>query len=171
MTQSSMMSDLGETASSSMASSNVNPSIFEPSASERTVHSQRNLTRAIVDADPQLKDLQHDLLILTSFNENETLHWRPSWFKQEDFSERFWTLHNPPNVVTERIPQISRGRQYYMRRMRRTEDVPPAYIKSWDHWRWYCDMYGVPHDFLCEGHIKLISLGLPQDENGLLGSM
>ncbi|KAH7402691.1 hypothetical protein BKA66DRAFT_390198, partial [Pyrenochaeta sp. MPI-SDFR-AT-0127] len=112
--------------------------------------------------------LQQDLLVLTSFNENETLHWRPSWFKQGPFSEKFWTLQNPPNVVTERMPQLNKGRNYYTRRMRRNDDLPPTYIKSWDHWRWYCGVYGIPDDFLCEEQIRLMSLGLPRDQSGSL---
>ena len=128
----------------------------------------KDLTQEMVDVNPQLKRLQQDLLILTSFNENETLHWRPSWFKQESFSERFWTLQNPPNVITERIPHVKKGWDYYTRRMRRYEDSPPTYIKNWDHWRQYCDLYGVPYDYLCEEQVKLMRMGLPRDNNGSL---
>ncbi|CAO2657304.1 Nn.00g034300.m01.CDS01 [Neocucurbitaria sp. VM-36] len=125
-----------------------------------------NLTQAAVDVDYQLKRIQQDLLILTSINENETIHWRPSWFNQEPFSNKFWTLQNPPNVITERIPHKYRGRQYYTRRMRQADDPPPLYIKTWHHWRRYCDMYGLPQEFLSEGQIELMRLGLLRNEQG-----
>ncbi|CBX94821.1 hypothetical protein LEMA_P118240.1 [Plenodomus lingam JN3] len=92
--------------------------------------------------------LQHDLLLLTSFNDNTTLHWRPSWFPQTPFAASFWTLHNPPNVVTESLPQVGRGRRYYTRRMRRVGDPPPVYIKTGEAWDRYCGLYGVPRGFL-----------------------
>ena len=130
----------------------------------------KGLTQKIVDATPRLKRLQQDLLILTSFNENETLHWRPSWFKQEPFSESFWTLHNPPNVVTERVPSGTRGRDCFTRRMRCGSSQPP-FIKTWDHWRHYCNLYGVPYDFLCEEQVELMRLGLPRDEAGSVCGM
>jgi hypothetical protein len=53
------------------------------------------------------KRLQLDLLLLTSFPDNSTLYWRPPWFAQLPPPLSHWTLHNPPNVVTERLPQTS----------------------------------------------------------------
>jgi hypothetical protein len=128
-----------------------------------------NLTQDMVDADPELKRFQQDLLILTSFNDNETLHWRPSWFKQEPYSKHFWTLYNPPNVVTEHLPDNKpRKRLVYTRRMRRAEDDPPSYIKTWDQWYHVCDLRGVPHDFLCKEQVELMRLGLSRDGSGKL---
>jgi hypothetical protein len=37
-----------------------------------------DLTQPMVEANPELKRLQQDLLILTSFNDNSSLYWRPS---------------------------------------------------------------------------------------------
>lgn len=128
-----------------------------------TVHIPKDLTQAQVSANPQLKRCQQDLLILTSFNENESLHWRPSWFAQELNSKHFWTLHNPPNVVTERMPYSGKGRAYFTRRLRTAGDAGPYFIKSWAHWAEYCTMYGVPSDFLCEVQIELLRLGLLRD--------
>ncbi|RMZ72257.1 hypothetical protein GMOD_00007269 [Pyrenophora seminiperda CCB06] len=128
-----------------------------------------NLTQARVDRDPQLKRLQQDLLILTSFNDNSTLHWRPSWFKQDPFNKKFWTLHNPPNVVTLKIPSTRPPtKEYYTRRMRRSGDQEPIYIKDWGQWRRYCDIYGVPYDFLCEEQIAFMHLGTPRNAKGEL---
>jgi len=125
-----------------------------------------NLTQAIVDADPQLKRFQRDLIILTSFNDNSTLHWRPSWFAQDPHAKHFWTLHNPPNVVTEMLPHPHLGRVVYTRRMRREGDRPPAYIKTWEQWERYCDLRGVSRDFLCKAQIELVRLGLGRDGKG-----
>ncbi|KAF2856930.1 hypothetical protein T440DRAFT_524813 [Plenodomus tracheiphilus IPT5] len=127
-----------------------------------------DLTPTLINANPALKRLQQDLIILTSLNENETLHWRPSWFEHGPFSETFWTLFNPPNVVTERLPQVHRGRTYYTRRMRRDDDPPPFFIKSWDAWTRYRYMYGIPYTFLCTEHIELLRMGLPRDKMGKL---
>jgi hypothetical protein len=116
-----------------------------------------------------LKRLQFDLLLLTSFSDNSTLHWRPSWFSQAPFSLSPWTLHNPPNVVTERLPQAAaHSRHVYTRRMRRAGDPAPAYIKTWEHWRRVCALYGVPEDFLCEEQVGLMREGLLRDEDGAL---
>lgn len=125
-----------------------------------------NLTQPIVDADPQLKRFQQDLIILTGFHENDTLHWRPSWFQQEPFSTNFWTLYNPPNVVTELLPGSKLGRLVYTRRMRHSSDPTPSYIKTWAHWDRVCDLRGIPRDFLCEKQIELMRLGLPRDAGG-----
>jgi hypothetical protein len=48
-----------------------------------TVHTQTD-----VNAKPKVKRLQQDLLVLTSFKDNSTLHWRPIWFSQEAFANR-----------------------------------------------------------------------------------
>jgi hypothetical protein len=126
------------------------------------------LTQDIVNADPQLKRFQKDLLILTSFNDNSTLHWRPSWFQQESFSANFWTLYNPPDVVTELLPHPPMGRLVYTRRMRHTSDPPASYIRTWQHWSRVCDLRGIPRDFLCEKQIELMRLGLPRDTAGTI---
>ena len=118
------------------------------------------LTQTEVNANPKLKRLQQDLLILTGFNDNYTLYWRPAWFSQTTSANRMWTLHNPPNVVTEALPNDCKGVQMYSRRMRRVNDPPPQYIASWDHWKRYCDLYGVPFDFLCEEQVRLMRVGL-----------
>lgn len=107
-----------------------------------------------------MQRFQQDLLILSSLNENQTLLWRPPWFNQEPFSGRFWTLHNPPNVVTERINSVEQGREYFTRRGRQDGDAPPAFIKTWAEWKYYCGLYGVPEDLFCKDHIFLLRLGL-----------
>ncbi|KAF2032222.1 hypothetical protein EK21DRAFT_61407 [Setomelanomma holmii] len=129
-----------------------------------------NLTQADVDADPHHKRLQRDLLILTSFNEGSTLHWRPLWFTSEDkFPDQSWTLFNPPDVVTEFLPSNTKEkypRQVHTRRMRRPEDPEPSYIKTWEHWERVCELRGVPRDVLCEEHVRLMRLGVPRDGKG-----
>ena len=125
-----------------------------------TLNIPENLTHELIEKVPELKRWQEDLLILTSFNDNSTLHWRPSWFAQSGCSTGFWTLHNPPGVVTEFLPMKELGRPVTTRRIRRYGDVPAPYIKSWDHWYRYCEMYRVPVDFLCEEQIRLMRLGL-----------
>ncbi|KAH6538279.1 hypothetical protein HBI81_056180 [Parastagonospora nodorum] len=122
------------------------------------------LTQALVLSNPQLRRLQQDLLVLTSFNENSTLHWRPPWFAQDLHAARFWTLYNPPNVVTELLPHAPLGQLVYTRRMRRAGDMPPAYITTWKHWNRVCDSAGVPRDWLNEEYVELMKLGLPRDE-------
>ncbi|KAF3004266.1 hypothetical protein E8E13_008200 [Curvularia kusanoi] len=112
---------------------------------------------------PSASRLQQDLLLLTSFNDNSTLHWRPSWFPQTGAT---WTLHNPPNVVTERLPTTQRGLQLYTRRMRRPEDPEPLYIKTRAHWERYCALYSVPEEFLCEEQVRAMRVGLERDEEG-----
>jgi hypothetical protein len=128
----------------------------------------QNLTQALVNADPQLKRFQQDLLVLTSFNENETLHWRPSWFTQTPYNECFWTLYNPPNVVTEQLPHTAKGRVVYTRRMRRPDDAAPVFIKTWEAWYRVCELRGVPSNFLSEEQVELMRLGLPRDGKGLI---
>jgi hypothetical protein len=119
-----------------------------------------------VDSSPAVKRLQQDLLILTGFNDNSSLHWRPAWFDEGRFEGSMWTLHNPPNVVTEPLPNNRKGMQLYTRRMRRGSDLLPQYIKSWDHWARYCDIYGIPHDFLSEEQVRLMRTGLPRAADG-----
>ncbi|OAL56765.1 hypothetical protein IQ07DRAFT_18007 [Pyrenochaeta sp. DS3sAY3a] len=119
------------------------------------------LTKSPINLNGNMQRFQQDLLILSSLNDNQTLLWRPPWFKQEPFSGRFWTLHNPPNVVTERINSVQ-GRQYFTRRGRQDGDAPPAYIKTWAEWKYYCELYGVPEDLFCKDHIFLLRLGLPK---------
>jgi hypothetical protein len=127
-----------------------------------------NFTQDIVNASPDLKRFQQDLLILTSFNDNSSLHWRPSWFPQDVYAKTFWTLHNPPDVVTELLPHAPRGRLVYSRRMRIPSDPLPIHIKTTEHWNHVCDLQGVPRDYLCERHIELMRLGLPRDAQGRL---
>lgn len=137
----------------------------------QTLRITANLTQDMVDTDPELKHFQQDLLILTSFNETETFHWRPSWFQQESYSTKFWTLYNPQDVVTEYLPgKRPQKWQNYTRRMRRVSDGPSSYIKTWDDWYRVCDLRGMPRDFLCEEQVELMRLGLPRDGDGnLLG--
>lgn len=130
-----------------------------------------NITQDIVEADPKLKRLQQDLLVLTSFNDNSTLHWRPSWFPQGPFSGRFWTLHNRPDVVTECLPNHSHGRQVFTRRMRRAGERLSSYIRDDNRWKSYCKQFGVPEDFLCAEQIELMRLGLPKSIDGTLCGM
>ncbi|KAF2643028.1 hypothetical protein P280DRAFT_394422 [Massarina eburnea CBS 473.64] len=129
-----------------------------------------DLTQANVLADAQLTRLQKDLLILTSLPENSTLNWRPKWFAQPTvtFKTGLWTLYNPPDVVTETLPVRAplAGRQEMTRRMRRVGDAAPTWIKTGEAWERYCEMYGVPWDFLCEEQVKLMRLGLCRDEHG-----
>lgn len=123
-----------------------------------------------IDADPNIKRLQQDLLILTSFNDNSTLYWRPAWFTQGSFLGNMWTFHNPPDVVTEQLPNDHRGIQLFTRRIRRANDPLPQYVKSWSHWRRYCDLYGIPHDFLSKEQVHLTRMGLVRSSDGLLRS-
>lgn len=117
-----------------------------------------DLTQSLVLSSPRLHRLQQDLLVLTSFNENSTLHWRPSWFAQDPHAASFWTLYNPPNVVTELLPHKKLGRLVYTRRMRREGDEEPMYVKSWEQWERMCDLRGVPRGWLGE-EVSFFSLG------------
>ncbi|KAF2632696.1 hypothetical protein BU25DRAFT_470593 [Macroventuria anomochaeta] len=126
------------------------------------------LTQTEVDPNPTVKRFQQDLLILTGFNDNSILHWRPVWFSQNSSTSGMWTLHNPPNIVTERLPNNCKEAQLFTRRMRQIRDPPPQYIKSWDHWKRYCDLCGAPHNFLCEKHVWLMRMGLPRSPDGFL---
>jgi hypothetical protein len=144
------------------------PSSLSSTSSTSPSTPPAKLTQAHVNANRQLKRFQQDLLILTSFNENETLHWRPPWFTQESHAASFWTLYNPPNVVTELLPHAKLGKLVYTRRMRIPKDPPPAYIKTWQHWNHVCDSLGVPRDFLSEAQVELMRLGLPRNAQGEL---
>ncbi|KAF2747599.1 hypothetical protein M011DRAFT_380824, partial [Sporormia fimetaria CBS 119925] len=128
------------------------------------------LTQPPVISNPPLHRLQKDLLILTSFPENSTLHWRPSWFPTSPHAtaEKFWTLHNPPNVVTEHLPAPEGVTPRYTRRLRIASDPPPAYIKTWEAWKRVCNAQGVPSDWLSESKIGLLRLGLPRNEHGVV---
>ncbi|KAH7405811.1 hypothetical protein DE146DRAFT_608776 [Phaeosphaeria sp. MPI-PUGE-AT-0046c] len=128
----------------------------------------RNLTQSLVNANPRLRRLQRDLLVLTSFNETSTLHWRPSWFAQDPHAANFWTLYNPPNVVTELLPHKKLGKLVYTRRMRRKGDPEPMYIKSWEEWERVCELRGVPKGWLSEEMVGLMRMGLPRDRKGNL---
>ena len=123
-----------------------------------------------MDSSPTVKRFQQDLLILTGFNDNSSLHWRPAWFVEGRAKGMMWTLHNPPNVVTEPLPNDGKEMQMYTRRMRRGNDPPPLYIKDWDHWARYCGIYGIPHDFLNEDQVRLMRVGLPTNANGSICS-
>ncbi|KAJ4357438.1 uncharacterized protein N0V89_002013 [Didymosphaeria variabile] len=135
-----------------------------------------DLTQAAVEASPQLKRLQQDLLVLTSFVDNSSLTWRPSWFSDDSsYQSVFWTLHNPPHVVTEEMPKEAvYGKQalwragVMTRRMRKEGDREPLWMKTQAQWERYCDMYGIPYDFLCEDQIRLLRLGLPRSNDGQL---
>ncbi|KAF2738409.1 hypothetical protein EJ04DRAFT_549905 [Polyplosphaeria fusca] len=137
-------------------------------SNDPNVDGQKILTQDIVEKLRPLKRLQLDLLILTSFSDNSTVHWRPSWFEHGCFAEGFWTLHNPPNVVTEQLPSKPGEISILTRRMRRLDDPPPIFIKTKTHWEQYCRMYGVPENFLCEEQVQLIRMGLPKNDLGML---
>lgn len=77
-------------------------------------------TQKDADSNWSAKRLQQDVLILTSFNDKPSLYLRPAWFKEEYTSGRMWTLHNPPNVVTQLLPNAFGVMQMYTRCMRRT---------------------------------------------------
>jgi hypothetical protein len=140
---------------------------FPPPASPpKTPSIPTDLTQTLVNANHQLKRFQQDLLILTSFHDTSTLHWRPFWFPQEPNSTSFWTLYNPPNVVTELLPHARLGRLVYTRRMRRPSDAEPVYVKTWAQWERVCDLRGVPRDYLSEEQVGLMRMGLARDAKG-----
>lgn len=143
------------------------PGNFALNSDKPTFCIPTNLTQTTVDANPELKRIQQDLLVLTSLPDNSSLTWRPSWFFPPNFISTHWTLHNPPHVVTEHLPRDGvLGRQVMTRRMRREGDTAPPYLKTWTQWDRYCGMYGVPRDFLCEDQIRLLRLGLPRCSDG-----
>jgi hypothetical protein len=144
----------------------THPTALASPLSTLVVHTAPNQAATI--ANPTLRRFQQDLLILTSFPDNSTLDWRPPWFAQIPFAASTWTLHNPPDVVTERLPYMDHGKHTYTRRMRRADDPPPAFIKTRQHWLRVCKLYGVPKDFLCEKQVRLMRLGLVRDGGGVL---
>jgi hypothetical protein len=149
------------------------PKNMAPPGPSPTFNIPTDLTQPLVEANSELKRLQQDLLILTSFNDNSSLYWRPSWFNAPSLSADLWTLHNPPHVVSEQLPRRPQGRQIMTRRLRRFRDAEPAYIKTQKDWNRHCNLYGVPHDFLCEDQVRLLRLGLPRtvDEWGSMDGM
>ncbi|KAF3032261.1 hypothetical protein E8E12_004053, partial [Didymella heteroderae] len=66
----------------------------------------------------------------------------------------------------EPLPNAFGGMQTYTRRMRRPSDPPPRNIKGWDHWVRYCDIYGIPYDFLNEEQVRIMRIGLPRIADG-----
>ncbi|KAL1611905.1 hypothetical protein SLS60_000127 [Paraconiothyrium brasiliense] len=176
-------SDPGTSEVSAMANSHADTPISPTASSPANATSAArlptfsiptNLTQAAVEASPQLKRLQQDLLVLTSFPDNSSLHWRPSWFSSPTYSSAVWTLHNPPHVVTEEMPkedsvyvkQMLWRAGVMTRRMRKEGDAEPRWMKTKEGWEKYCDMYGVPYDFLSEDQVRLLRLGLPRREDG-----
>ena len=160
---------LAAAADTSMTPTSPPTVSLRPTPRTLKVQAFRDLTQDDIEADMQLKRRQQDLLVLTSLNDNSTLHWRPSWFRQDPFNKACWTLHNPPNVVTEKLPScVPQSKDYYTRRIRQHSDPPALYIKTWDHWDRYCGLYGIPLDFLSEGQVNLMRLGLPRTEKGTL---
>lgn len=131
----------------------------------------KDLTQQMVEQNPFLLRVQQDLLVLTSFSENSSIHWRPPWFQKTPISTTLWTVQNPMGAVTERMPCRPRRRQVMTRRMRLPDDPPAPHIKTSRDWERYCDMYGIPHDFLCEDQVRLLRLGLPRAGNGALLGM
>ena len=128
-----------------------------------TFHIPRTLTQETVNATPHLKRLQQDLLLLTSFPDNTTLSWRPSWFAAPSFQYTYWTLHNPPHVITEALPRRD-GTGYsnvMTRRLRQRHDEGARWMRTKEDWERYCDLYGVPYDFLNEDQLRLMRMGLP----------
>ncbi|KAF2022164.1 hypothetical protein BU24DRAFT_471279 [Aaosphaeria arxii CBS 175.79] len=127
-----------------------------------------HLTQPLVDASPFLKRLQQDLLILTSFPDNASLHWRPTWFPPSPTpTSTPWTLHNPPNVTTLRLPNTPHVPHAHTRAMRSpssssSSPPPQQYIKTWRHWTRYCALYAIPTDFLSPAMIALIQLAQQQ---------
>jgi hypothetical protein len=138
------------------------PENMTPTGLSPTFDIPIDLTQPMVEANPELKRLQQDLLILTSFNDNISLYWRPSWFNKTSLDSDLWTLHNPPHVVTQQLPLRPQGRQIMTRRLRRFGDTDPAYFKTQMDWDRYCNLYGILHDFLCEDQVRLLRLGLPR---------
>jgi hypothetical protein len=146
------------------------PPYSSPASHQRsTIYIPPNLTQAMVEADPHLKLVQRDLLVLTSMVDNSALSYRPTWFFTPQLCHEFWTLHNPPDVVSELLPKRTQlDRQVMTRRMRRFDDAAPMYLKTAADWARYCVLYGVPWDFLCEDQVRLLRLGLLRDRRGQL---
>lgn len=66
---------------------------------------------------------------------------------------------------TGHIPNV------FTRRIRKESDVGPAYVKTWEHWDRYCVGSGVPKNFLDEGMVMLLRLGLMRHGNGKIIGM
>ncbi|KAJ4989788.1 hypothetical protein SVAN01_04625 [Stagonosporopsis vannaccii] len=126
-------------------------------------------------AAPTPEQLKHDLLLLTAFPDNTTLHFRPAWFPPlppphppqsatPTSIPPLWTLHNPPNVVTERLPACSGGIQLFTRRMRRPSDPAAVYIRDWQAWARYCEGSGVPLCWLGEGHVGMLGEAMGEEK-------
>lgn len=148
------------------------PHSANPAAQPATPVSEMTLPTSIFPPpsfpQPEPAHLQRDLLVLTSFNDNTTLRWRPSWFPALISPLELWSLHNPPDVVTEPLPKVRGGIQHFTRRMRRPSDPAPRYIKTWLHWHQYCKLYSIPVDFLSEEHVKVLQMGLVRDAEGVV---
>lgn len=147
-------------------SSQLSTPCASPHPHRSIFHIPRTLTQETVNATPQLKRLQQDLLLLTSFPDNTTLSWRPSWFAAPSSPSAHWTLHNPPDVVTEVLPRSDgTGPSKIMtRRLRKGHDEGARWMRTNGDWERYCDLYGVPYDFLNEDQVRLMKMGLPMRE-------
>jgi hypothetical protein len=111
----------------------------KPRPQTSTTLAPKDRTRDDLEANSQLKRLQQNLLALTNLNDDLSLHWHPPWCQQDDFNKTFWMLRNPPNVVTERLPNtIPQSKDHYTRCIRQDGDRPPLYVRTWDQWDWYC---------------------------------
>jgi hypothetical protein len=55
--------------------------------------------------------------------------------------------------------------------MREPGDPEPVYVKSWEEWERVCDLRGVPRDYLCEGQVRLIRVGLKKNDMGNIAGM
>ncbi|KAH6620500.1 hypothetical protein C7974DRAFT_378537 [Boeremia exigua] len=114
--------------------------------------------------------LQQDLHLLALFPDNTTLHWRPSWFPPNTSPLGVWTLHNPPNVVTTRLPYLH-GRERFTRRPRRPDDPAPLFIKDWKAWETYCGKSGIPVGFLGAAHMELLQVAAEESSRSELRRM
>ncbi|CAI6335896.1 unnamed protein product [Periconia digitata] len=124
--------------------------------------------QSLLIAESQSRRIQKDLIILCSFPDNTTLTWRPTWFPPlpPNNTTGLWTLHNPPQVVTDALPRVT-GQVYSLmtRRMRKNGDRAAAYIQNESDWQRYCEVNGVPTSFLNEQMIAFMRLGLEKDGN------
>jgi hypothetical protein len=50
--------------------------------------------------------------------------------------------------------------------MREPGDPEPMYVKTWEQWERVCEMRGVPRDYLNEGMVRLMRLGLRRNGRG-----
>lgn len=139
----------------------------QPPTTHPSVIIPHNVTVEDVLKDGRLEMVMHDLLVLTSFKDSSTLRWRPKWFAQAPFAGRYWTLHNPPNAVTEALAKEG-VKNIFTRRERSVSDGEPPFIKNWEQWKRYCSLYGIPEDFLCDRQLGLLRLGLQVGESMVL---